>query len=1168
MEFRILGPLEVADNGREIALRRRKQRALLVALLLDAGHPVSADRLIDGLWGEQAPATAREALQNYISQLRKALGADVVATEPAGYVVRVQPDQLDLARFERLMEEARRTESPDERAAKLREALALWRGPALGDLAYEPFAELEGARLEELRLAAQLDLLDAELARGGGAELVGEIETLVAEHPFDERLRAQLMLALYRAGRQADALEAYRQARTVLVDELGIEPGPQLRELEQAMLRQDAALVASAARPLARKTVTVLAARVEGLDGVDAEAARALLDDCVAVLEWHGATVERFAGDSLTAIFGVPVAHEDDALRAVRAAASLCERGVELHIGVATGEVVADERSVTGNAVARAKQLERSAAARETLLDAPTVRLVRDAVRTTRTKESAFCLREVVAGAPAIARRFDARLVGRDADLARLLEAFASAREGRSVRAVVLGDAGIGKTRLANELISRVHGEATVLTGHCVSYGEGATYLPLIEMLDAGELRERLRGDNDAASSAELFWEVRGHFEALARERPLVLVFDDVHWAEPTLVDLIDYVVERVTDVPLLVVCLARPDLLDRRPAWGDGAILLGPLGDTESEALLAALPGGPQLEPAVRARVLETAEGNPLFVEQLLTFVAEDDGGAIPPSIDALLASRIERLPAAERSVLEDAAVVGREFSTAALRELVDEPGMLHERLLALEQRGFVDGETFRHVLIRDVAYSLIPKALRADLHERLGDRLAQRGEPDEVVGYHLEQAYEYCVELDAVDRRARRLAEDAGARLGDAGIRAWKRGDAPATINLLGRATALLPADNPRRGELLCELGGALATAGETARAEEVLIAAASPAAERRIELRAHVELGRLRFTRGAEESADDLLALAMDAVPVFEAARDERSLGRTWRFAGYLQGAVMCRMAVWQSAAEEALIHYRAAGWPAATCLGEIAAALYHGPVPTSDAARRCEQLLANATIGGEATLLCFLGGLRAMQGDIENARLLLRQARALYEDLGQLAPAATNLSMVEAEVERHAGEPAAAARILLANYELLERIGEVAYLPNCAAELADMLYRQGRYAEATTWVERARQGRADDLATEISRRAVAAKLAARAGKTNARAIADEAVKLARETDSLNQRARVWLDFGEVLELCGREQEAAAAVRSAIELYEAKENAIAAAVARSRLRELVPA
>ncbi len=281
MEFRILGPLTAVDDGRAVELPRRKHRALLAALLLRAGETVSGDRLIEDLWGESPPRTARDALQNYVSLLRKSLGSDVLVTREGGYLLDVSPDQVDAARFERLAAEAREIDTPDGRAEKLREALELWRGPALADLTYEPFAAVEIARLEELRLAATQDLIDAELELGRHADLVPELETLIEEHPFDERLRGQLMLALYRAGRQAEALDAYQAARRALDEELGLEPGPPLRELEQAILRHDASLQATAAaKPVTlptRRTVTVLFADLVDssslVEGLDPEAA-------------------------------------------------------------------------------------------------------------------------------------------------------------------------------------------------------------------------------------------------------------------------------------------------------------------------------------------------------------------------------------------------------------------------------------------------------------------------------------------------------------------------------------------------------------------------------------------------------------------------------------------------------------------------------------------------------------------------------------------------------------------------------------------------------------------------------------------------------------------------------------------------------------------------------
>ncbi|TML40938.1 MAG: transcriptional regulator, partial [Actinobacteria bacterium] len=330
MDFRILGPLEVRDRGRPIELPRRKQRAVLAILLLRRGEIVSSDVLVDGLWGEDPPPTARAALHNYVAQLRRALGPGVVLSRAGSYLLDIAPEQIDVGRFERLTAEGRAALG-EERVEKLREALMLWRGPPLADLAFEPFAANEASRLEELRTAALEELIDAKLSLGASAELVAELEALITEHPFRERLRGQLMLALYRAGRQAEALEAYQEARRTLADELGIEPSAPLRELEQALLRQDPSVAAPVrvAREIAapqekrRKTVTVLFADVVYPVTLDPELLRetslAVLKTMRGVLEGHGAMIEQRSGDEVMAVFGVPRSHEDDALRAARA---------------------------------------------------------------------------------------------------------------------------------------------------------------------------------------------------------------------------------------------------------------------------------------------------------------------------------------------------------------------------------------------------------------------------------------------------------------------------------------------------------------------------------------------------------------------------------------------------------------------------------------------------------------------------------------------------------------------------------------------------------------------------------------------------------------------------------------------------------------------------------
>jgi DNA-binding SARP family transcriptional activator len=1233
MDFRILGPLEVWDGGRPLELRRPKHRALLAALLMRAGSPVSVDQLLDDLWGERPPPTAKGSLQNMVSALRKLLGETVVRTQPPGYALVVDREEVDAFRFERLLEEARSEADGEERVERLREALALWRGPALADLAFEPVMDVEAGRLEELRTGALEDLIDAELSLGAGAGLVEKLETLVAEHPFREHFRGQLVLALYRSGRQAEALEAYQDARRVLMDELGIEPSAPLRELEQAILRQDVSLSpshieeAAARREERRKTVTVLIADLSFTEAVDPEVQRELtrrsLTSVRAVLEAHGATIEQRAGEQVLAVFGVPTSHEDDPLRAARAALELgaevppraaadereLQQPIELRVGIDTGEVLAgaDEAGhgfVAGPAITLAKRLQQLALADEILVGAATLQLLGDAVvaePADRGRTDAFRILNVVEGAPMLARHLEAPLVGRRRELAALCEAFErSARERRCSLQLIFGEAGIGKTRLATEFTAKLNGSAKILVGRCVSYGKGATFLPLGEIVSWLQTRTDLRalfvGDqraelivarlteltaekNGSGSSGETFWAVRRLLERLACEQPVVLVLEDLHWADPTLLDLIDYLTEQLTEGSVLLLGLARPELLEDRPEWANiETTRLAPLSSEEGEALIDNLA---EVPATLRARIVCTAGGNPLFLEQLLAHAAEGGAETLPASLDLLFASRLDRLAAEELAALQRAAVIGREFPRAAVAHLSGEvETVASTTLLALVRKGLIRetsperarGGAYRfcHALIREAAYATLPKTQRAELHQRFARWLDARPVgSDELVGFHLEQAHRYLAELDVRDATGRVLGVEAGERLAAAGLRAAKSGDLAAAANLLARASSLLDAREVARRDLLTELGLVLWRSGDVVDAEQTVARSLETALaehERRAELRARIELGSLKLARAAEGGADELVSLASKAIPIFERLEDRRALARAWFALATVYGSFHCHYRQSTEAATRALGYFRQSGWPIAPCLQELAAGLYYGPTPVPEAISECGALLDDADRGGQAHIITFLAGLEAMAGRFDAARELAATARSTYDELAWTLNLATNYAPLAAEIEFLAGNFPEAEFLLSESCRALEASGEQARLATQAAQLGEAVQAQGRHVEALRWSEVA-EGCAvrDDTGAQFSWRALRAKALAYHGAfSEAEQMAQEAVALAAATDTVNQHAHVLLGHADVLRMAGRAEQGTRAIEDAIRLLDEKRNLPAGRQARARLAE----
>jgi len=897
-----------------------------------------------------------------------------------------------------------------------------------------------------------------------------------------------------------------------------------------------------------RRTVTIVFSDVTGStalgEQLDPEAVRRIIhryfDEAQAVLEQHGGKVEKFIGDAVMAVFGIPQLHEDDGLRAVRAATELHRRiaglneelerdwgaSIAIRTGVNTGEVVAGDAShgqsfATGDAVNVAARLEQAAGSGEIVIGDATRRLLRETIRVEalealalkgkRDPVKAWRLLEVLPDVPAFTRKIDTPFVGREHELSALQAAFERAAGDQACQLVtVLGPPGLGKSRLARELLAVVGDGARVLVGRCLPYGEGITYWPLAEIVhqvagrDPARLADIVAGDESAeliadriagaigladasGRSEEIAWAVRKLLEALARDRPLIVVLDDIHWAEPAFLDLIEYLVG-FTNGPILLLALARPDLLDSRPSWATPKtnaliVSLERLSETEAGALIESLVSSADLSELSRTLIVEASEGNPLFVEQLLAHQVENgalDGElAVPPTIQALLAARVDHLDPEERAVLERASVEGRSFHRGAVSELLHETSRdaLGGHLMSLVRKEFIrpdradfvgdDGFRFAHILVREAAYGGIAKELRAELHERFAAWLARasEGRPaeyEEILGYHLEQAYRFRAELGPVDEQGLALARAGSERLRGAAERADARGDKLAQVNLLSRAVALLQADDGVRLELLAELGDALIETGEFARAETMLVGVIEAAARTdapSIEARARIALSELRYSTEPGDVAGPRRE-AEHAIRVFERTGDELGLARAWDLLGSLhhgQGQSTAAKKAW----EQSIEHARRAGSrpDELSGLSNLAAVALWGPTHRIEARERCEEVLEQmkGDLTGEAHMLGMLGCVHALEGSFEAARALHARRAAIFEELGmELAEART--SHGAGWVEMLAGDAAAAERILRHGYETLERMGAKTQLQVAGSYLAQALSMQGRYEEA--------------------------------------------------------------------------------------------------------------
>jgi predicted ATPase/DNA-binding SARP family transcriptional activator len=1258
MEFRTLGELEVWHADSPLPIRGSVQRSVLVLLLLRANDVVRLEDLVEELWGPAAPHTAPKMIQNAISKLRKSGMAEVLATRAGGYVLQIDPDQVDATRYERLVERARESLAagmPEVAEQLLGQANALWRGAPLADLAPEAFAQGEIARLEELRLTATECSVEVGLALGRHRELTSTLETLVSRHPLRERLRMQLMLSLYRSGRQADALAAYQAARAYLRDEVGLEPNPALQRLEQAILIQDPALdpeflTSAVTEPRAvRKTLTVLHADLvrEGRE-LDPEALLTLsarVADClVESVTAHGGTVSSASDVTFVAVFGLPTLAEDDPLRAARAALGIrsaladlngsLERdwGVRysLRLGVATGKTLVDPTdttAATGEVFSIAARLARSADRNEVWLANSTRSTLREAVDVEGAEETengdrpdlAWRLLDVRAVAAIVPRRLDAPLVGREWELAQLRHAFDRSAQGHTAYLItVLGPAGIGKSRLAHEFATSIGERAAVLTGRCPSYGAGVTYWPLAEIVreaagattraaitslladepEVDEIAARVAGaigaEEPAGSAHDLFWAVGSLLAALARERPLVVILDDLQWAEPMLLDLLEHLVDATRSSPVLLLCLARSELLDLRPTWGGGklnasTILLEPLSQAESE-LLVEHAGGGALDSAVATRVTGAAEGNPLFLEQMVAIALEEGANAgdvqVPPTIEGLLAARLDRLDVAERTVLERASVVGKEFSLSEVSALSPEPERqdLRRRLEVLTRRELLApaaaprrgdaGFRFRHGLMRDAAYDALPKAERATLHEDLARFLQEMPEHlrgrEEVLGFHLEQAYRYRVELGQAGEGVHELAEQATVLLAGAGRRAYARDDVPAAVALLGRAADLAGAGTSARLELLTDLGEAVREGGDYPRAEEVLaeaIDAAGAAGDAALEEYARLVRLRMRVQTDADLGAGDFVDGARRALDAFEPVDDARSLAKAWELLAWGHW-LECHAAATEEALAHSLEHARRASdaRTMAQSLHLTLGAAVFGPRPVPDAIARCEEILEDSGRQKRvsASALRALAALKAMAGEFEEARWLLGRFAAIVEDVG-LRVTAASAAETYAEVELLAGNAAAAEERLRPAYTELAEMGEASTSANLAALLAQALHAQGRDEEAAAVSDVTPAE--DDVSAHVHLLTARARALAAVGRQEeAEVLAQRAVERARKTDFLVMHGDALSALAEVVQRNGNAAEAKALLEEALQLYRAKEHLVSTKRCQNFLTKLV--
>jgi class 3 adenylate cyclase/tetratricopeptide (TPR) repeat protein len=1049
----------------------------------------------------------------------------------------------------------------------------------------------------------------------------------------------------------------------------------------------DAAPRSAAALPSSevRKIVTIIFSDLKGstalTEKIDAEAINEVKERyftaMAAEITRHGGKIEKYIGDAIMAVFGLPRAHEDDALRAVRAAHGmtvamnelnkdlLAFYGVEIaaRTGVNTGEVVAnsdpnaEQRLATGDAVNVAARLEQAAPANEVLIGEVTYSLVRSYVDVEEVEPlelkgkaervPAFRLLNVrdAAAMESQASTGDAVLVGREHQLEQLRAGLreVASRGGARITAV-LGEAGVGKSYLVDAFQDEVRPATIVLRGRCLPYGDGITFWPLVEVVrsaagivdddtpqdavdkieatlggasSATEIRDRLASIAGLTTArfpvTEIFWGARKFLEALSARRPVVLCIEDVHNAEETFLDLLEHLLD--TTAPqsaLLVIATGRLALAEKRPGWVDrpGVTLLAvpALKSEDTQRLVEVLLDGP-VDDEVKERVVTSSEGNPLFVSQLVSMLV-DKGlvhrhedrwtasgdlatASVPPTIQALLAARLDDLSREERAILEPASVIGLAFPEPAIEELV--PDSLRRGVAAhlrtLSRKQFLDRDAvtasedeiyrFRNLMIKDAVYGSLLKRARATMHERFvawAERVnAERGretEFEEIHGYHLEQAYRYRIELGPLDAEGRSIAERASAKLSNAGRRAMNRGDIPASVSLLKRAAAVLPGDSPARLDIMFDLGETLIQHGDLEEAKTLIdegIRVAGEIGDERRRARMMInELMHDQFT-GSGSWAQQI-ERAKEVIEVLERHNDDFALARAWNEVVFRE-VTRGQYAAATRSSDRLVEHARRAG--SERLAGQIAPAvaylMVHGATPVTEGIKGCDDVLES--IRGnrktEAIVLGALAQLKAMDGSFDEARALCERVRGILTEL-QARIDANSTSIEASRVEIRAGELEAAEVMLRRDEEALAGLEEQYFRSSIAGILANVLALRGSFDDAERYAALSQSLSDDeDLESQISWRTARAKVLAHRGEHGeAVALAQEAVRLASEGEDVEVKADSLMELGRVFSMIGRRESSGPPLREALGLYELKGDRSAIVLVNELLADLAAA